>query len=808
MDNGKVNLSFPLEIFVKINHTGYMQNKFVVWFNEVGKEDIPLVGGKGANLGEMTQFGIPVPPGFIVTAKAYWHFIEFNKLKPKIEKIFSGLDIFDPLSLARNANAIKRLIYQAKIPKDIAEQIIKSYLELGFFDDAGHKHKNVIKKLKAAISEPLVAVRSSATAEDLPTASFAGQQATFLNIHGEANVVEKVRECWASLFEPRAIFYRQEHNFDHFKVGIAVPVQRMIQSQNSGVMFTIDPVTSDKKKITIEAIYGLGELIVQGTQTPDHYEISKDSNEITKNEPAKQTQMLKKINGKTVEVAVPRNQQEKQKITDGQIKEIARLGEKIEKHYFFPQDIEWAIEDGKIFIVQTRPITTIQGSQTDEQKSEGRSLESALHKLKPLFVGSPASPGIATGPVRLIKSAREISKVLSGEVLVAPQTNPDFVPAMKKAVAIVTDMGGRTSHAAIVSRELGIPCVVGSEKATKVLKNGEVVTVNGGTGEIFKGGVIISGKRPTLIAKMPSIAVPTAVVKTATKLYVNLAEPEEVEKVAEMNIDGVGLLRAEFMMAQIGIHPKKIIQDRKQKMFVNKMSSNLAIFCEHFHDKPVVYRASDFKTNEYRNLIGGKAFEPEESNPMLGYRGCARYISDPASFELELEVIKQVRNKYGYKNLWLMLPFVRTPWELREVKRIIAAAGLVRSPSFKLWMMVEIPSNVILLEEFIKIGIDGVSIGSNDLTMLILGTDRDNSEVANRFNEQDEAVLWALERVIKTCHKQNITASICGQAPSDFPALVEKLVSWGITSISVNHDAINRTREIIYEAEKRRVKSG
>ncbi len=392
----------------------------------------------------------------------------------------------------------------------------------------------------------------------------------------------------------------------------------------------------------------------------------------------------------------------------------------------------------------------------------------------------------------------EINKVLPGDVLVAEQTNPDYVPAMKKAVAIVTEKGGRTSHAAIVSRELGIPAVVGTETATKILKTGEVITVNGAKGEIYKGSF-----KPSAMSSIPEAR--HAYIKTATKVYVNLAQPDLAEKVARRNVDGVGLLRAEFMIADIGTHPKKLIRDGKKKVFIDKLALGLETFCSAFNPRPVIYRASDLKTNEYRGLDGGKEFEPIEPNPMLGYRGAYRYIHDPEVFEMELEAIKIIRNKKMLKNLWLMIPFVRNVHELIEVKKIINASGLYRTPTFKLFMMVEIPSNVILLDEFIKVGIDGISIGSNDLTMLILGTDRDNSEVAAEFDERSEAVLWALEHVIKTAHKHHITASICGQAPSLYPDLLEKLVEYGITSVSIAPDVIDSVRENIAEFERKLV---
>lgn len=765
------------------------QDKYILWFNEVGKESIPYVGGKGANLGEMVSFNIPVPPGFIVTSQAYFYFLDVNDLKPQIKDSLRHLNLEDPRSFEEAATRIQKMILQAKIPKDLSLAIMKAYLELGY------------------PREVLVAVRSSATAEDLPKASFAGQQATFLNISGEANVLKRVHECWASLFGARAIFYREQQQFDHLKVGVAVPVQEMVQSETSGVMFTTDPVTSQKNHILIEAVYGLGEMIVQGAVTPDRFVVNKGTMKIVSKTIARQTVQLIK-NGKTTkEVKVSKEKQQKQKVTNSQVIEIAKIGKKIQQHYFFPQDIEWAIAKGKVYILQTRPITTL----SENEKTEEKQNKELLADKKVILAGTPASPGLVTGAVRILHSPREIDKIKKGEVLVTSMTTPDFVPAMKKAVAIVTDRGGQTSHAAIVSRELGVPCVVGTEKATKELKNGQIITVNGQSGEIYKGGLeratnafgdhsLNGANQRNSLASREALAN----LKTATKIYVNLAEPELASEVAKRNVDGVGLLRAEFMMAQIGIHPKKLIHDRKQKVFINSLVEGLENFCEHFDPRPVVYRASDFKTNEYSNLVGGKAYEPQESNPMLGFRGAYRYLSDPAVFELELQAIKKVRPKY--KNLHMMVPFIHTPGELFQVKKIIASEGLLRSSTFKLWMMVEIPSNVILLEDFIKVGIDGVSIGSNDLTMLLLGVDRDNSEVAPVFNELDPAVSWALEKTIKTCHKYKVTSSICGQAPSVYRELLENLVEWGVTSISVNPDVIESTRKSVYEAETQLVK--
>lgn len=751
----------------------------MVRFSDVDKDDVALVGGKGANLGEMVRADFPVPPGFIVTSKAYYAFLKENNLVTKIKHLLSTTNFTKPESLMQVSNHIKKYILDGEISQDLILEIFAQYRTLG-----------------GVLTDTLVAVRSSATAEDLPTASFAGQQETFLNVKGEANLIQKIKQGWASLFTQRAIFYRHEHHFDHFKIGIAIVVQKMVQSEKSGVMFTIDPVTNDKAKIVIESILGLGELIVQGKVTPDHYEVDKKNMSIKLKNISIQRVSLKKIGTKNKEVVVSKKSGEKQKITDKQILELAEIGKKLEHHYYFPQDAEWAIEKNKIYIVQTRAVTTT-GNRAQRLEASKSELGSSLLASNLLLKGDPASPGIATGPARIIHKPSEIGKVLQGEVLVATQTNPDFVPAMKKAVAIVTDKGGRTSHAAIVSRELGIPAVVGTDNGTKIIKNGLVITVDGTKGEIYKGGFIT---RPTIgnqkLDGRDSL-------KTKTKVYVNLAEPELAEEVAKKHVDGVGLLRAEFMIAGIGTHPKKLIRDGKKHVFIQKLAENLETFCQAFYPRPVVYRTSDFKTNEYRRLAGGAAFEPEEPNPMLGYRGAFRYINDPEVFNLELEAIKLVRDKKRLKNLWLMLPFVRTVKELVSVKKLISAAGLYRSDSFKLWMMVEIPANVILLEKFIHVGIDGISIGSNDLTMLILGTDRDNSEVALEFDERDDAVLWALEYSIKTAQRYNVTSSICGQAPSLYPSLVEKLVKFGITSVSVSPDSIEHVRETIAAIEKK-----
>lgn len=746
--------------------------KTVVWFNEVTKEDVASVGGKGANLGEMTNAHIPVPPGFIVTANAYFDFLEKSKITAKLRHLLKPLDSGNSKQLQQIGTEVKQVIMNAPMPPETAREIKDAYAKIG---------------------GGLVAVRSSATAEDLPEASFAGQQSTFLNVSGEEEVVAAVQECWASLFEPRAIFYRHQQGFDHFKVGIAVPVQKMVQSEASGVMFTLEPVTSDESKIAIEAVLGLGETIVSGDVTPDTYIVSKDNLKIVSKKIAPQEWKLVRNNtgkGKEVNVKVllTPEEQAQQKISDADIITLAKLGKQLEEHYQFPQDIEWAKEDNEIFIVQTRPVTTIKAGR------EAAATAAAAPEITApiLLSGAPASPGIASGPVRIITDATQINKVRSGDILVAEMTTPDFVPAMKRAAAIVTDRGGRTAHAAIVSRELGIPCVVGTGQATSTLTDRQIISVDGSTGMIYEGKVAIKEEATDSYKEK---------IETRTKVYVNLAQPELAERVAARNVDGVGLLRAEFMIAQIGEHPRYMISQKRGKEFADRLYKGINTFARAFAPRPVVYRTSDFKTNEYRELTGGQEYEEMEENPMIGYRGAARYITDLDTFELEIEAIKRVREHY--QNLWVMIPFVRTVDELVQTKKILEEHGLKRSPDFKLWMMVEVPSNIFLIEKFLEVGIDGISIGSNDLTQLILGIDRDSERLAKTFDERNEAVLIALERAIKVSKSMGVTSSICGQAPSVYPELTEKLVQWGITSVSVSPDMIGTTREIIAKAEKK-----
>ncbi|MDD4858947.1 MAG: phosphoenolpyruvate synthase [Dehalococcoidales bacterium] len=534
-------------------------HKTIVWFEEVTKKDIPIVGGKGANLGEMTHAGIPVPPGFIVTANAYFDYLKEAGLTEKIRALLKPLDVHKSRQLQEIAVEVQKLITDSPMTKKLAGEIKEAYRKMG---------------------KGLVAVRSSATAEDLPEASFAGQQATFLNIEGEDAVVDAVQECWASLFGARAIFYRQENGFEHFKVGIAVPVQRMVQSLAAGVMFTVEPTSSDKSLIVVESVLGLGEMIVSGDVTPDHYAIRKSDLKVLKKEVKRQEwKLVRNPKGtgedRNIKINLTDKEKSQQKITDEDIITLAKLGKKLEEHYQFPQDIEWAKEDGKIYIVQTRPVTTIK--TTDQQATP--EINAPV-----LLSGAPASPGIAAGPVKIVPDPSQIDKVLTGDILVAEMTTPDFVPAMKRAAAIVTDRGGRTAHAAIVSRELGIPCVVGTEKATKALKDGQMITVDGSKGKVYAGKIEVKVEKATRAR---------GEIKTRTKLLVNLAQPELVDRVAQRDVDGIGLLRAEFMVAQIGEHPSYMLEHGRGQEFVDKLSAGLSEFARAFNPRQVVYRTND-----------------------------------------------------------------------------------------------------------------------------------------------------------------------------------------------------------------------
>ena len=757
-------------------------SQHIVWFGQVGRDAVPLVGGKGANLGELTQAGIPVPPGFVVTTHAYREFINHSGLDHILRRLLDGLDVNDDDQLNSTAAAVQHAIEQAEMPAVMQEEITAAYVQLG---------------------EGPVAVRSSATAEDLAEASFAGQQATFLNIESGVNVVEAVQRCWASLFEARAIFYREQAGWGHLDVDLAVPVQRMVQSESSGVMFTVDPITNDSNKVVIEAAFGLGEAVVGGLVSPDHFEVDKAAGQILERQIFTQDRRLVRSpdgavdpeHGSNVWQQLSESQGSAPKLSDQQVLELSAVGKQIESHYGSPQDIEWGWADNQFYLLQTRPITTVA-----PQTSTNGQNPAPTPSEEPILDGSPASPGIASGRIRVILNARETSSIGEGDVLVAEMTTPDFVPAMKRAAAIITERGGRTCHAAIISRELGVPCVVGASGAAK-LADGRQVTVDGANGLVYDGvqTELLNWWHDREVELYAPIA-------TETKLYVNLAEPEIADRVAERDVDGVGLLRAEFIIARLGEHPRNFINTGRQDEYVRRLSEGMRKIASAFDPRPVVYRATDFKTNEYANLTGGNIYEPDEENPMIGYRGAARYIREPDLFELELRALERVRE--DHPNLHLMIPFVRTPDEMAQVVQQVDEYGLERNASqpggFQLWMMVEVPSNVLLLDEFIDCGIDGVSIGSNDLTQLTLGIDRDSERFADTFDERNPAVLKAIEHVITTAKRRGITVSVCGQGPSEHPDLAQRLVDWGITSISVTPDVIEQTRHLVANAEAQR----
>jgi len=774
---------------------GSKKQKNLVWFSEVGKGDVGLVGGKGANLGELTNAGIPVPEGFIITSGAYFQFLQKSGIINLVKKLLSNVDSEKSSVLNQAAVKIQKAIMQVPMDENLQKEIIQNYNEL-------------VKKTK----NQYVAVRSSATAEDLPEASFAGQQATFLNIYGEKKLIRAVLQCWASLFEPRAIYYRIINKFDHLKVGIAVPVQSMIQSEVSGILFTVDPVTSNNENIVIEAGFGLGEAIVSGSVTPDRYLVAKHDFKIISKEINKQPWKIVKTKKDGLEtdkhIKISSKEQGMQKLSDEKIIELAKMGAKIESHYDFPQDTEWALNNDKIYFVQSRPVTTLK-KKVPITEIEGKSTLGANENMPKeddiILKGAAASIGMASGAVKIIHSSKEIDEVESEDVLVTEMTTPDFVPAMKRARAIVTDTGGRTCHAAIVSRELGIPCVVGTGKATSVLKQGQMITVDGAKGVVYKGKFAATNAEKAIepLSTRQKVFLREEVPITGTKLYVNLAEVEKAEEIAQLPVDGVGLLRAEFMVAGMGKHPRLFIKEKRQQEFINKLAENLKIFAQAFSPRPLIYRATDFKSNEYKNLAGGAEFEPDEENPMIGYRGCFRYIEEPDEFAMELEALKIVRNNMGLRNLHLMIPFVRTPGELKKVKALVEKSGLFDTNDFKFYMMAEIPSNVIIIDKFLDVGVDGISIGSNDLTQLTLGVDRDSQKMAEEFDERDEAVEVSIRHLIEKCKARNVSVSICGQAPSVYPEYTEFLVEAGITSISVNPDMIIASRKLIASVEKK-----
>ncbi len=743
----------------------------ILWLSEINSKDTPLVGSKAANLGELKKFGVPVPEGFVIAINTYFDFFNRGSLKHKIKTVLDTSDINNLTALQEASKDITNHILTAAISDNLKNEIIRAYRDLW------------------GTKSGLVAVRFSASAGDLLE--------SYLNIKDEKAVIESVKKCWASFFSPQAISYRESKNLDHLDEGVAVVIQKMITPQSSGVMFTQDPLHNDKEKIVIEGVFGMGEGLVRGSFTPDSYIVNKNTLEIEEKNIISQPFQITKEG----HLPVSKAWQGKQKLKDSYIKELAKWGEKIENHYGQPQDIEWVFSGKHIWIVQSRPVAMFSSVSPEDHQELNNQPQNESNNL--LLTGTGSSSGTVSGPVKKIPSTEELSQLEKGDILVTEKINPDFVPSMAKLAAVVTDQGGKTSHAAIISREMGIPCIVGTKKATEILEDGQIVTVVGEEGKVYEGGTENSERDAEKTEKESALSASESAlsaVKTATKVYINLSSPASAEKYAKQYSDGVGLLRAEFMYAELGKHPRTLIDTGKENKLKETLVEGISKIASAFRPRPVIYRTSDLKTNEYRNLEGGEEYEDKEANPTLGFRGAARYIDDDQVFKMELEAVKKVRQDLN--NVWVMLPFVRTPEELKTVKKIMSSVGLHRGGSFKLWLMVEIPSNVILLEKFIGTGIDGISIGTNDLTQLTLGVDRDNAKLAHLFDEQDTAVLWLLKKAVKEASAHGISSSICGEAPALYPDLVKKLVKWGISSVSVSPNAVEKTRRIIHEAEK------
>lgn len=777
-----------------------MSYKYIKWFNEIDKEDIPLVGGKGANLGELTIKGVDVPPGFCVTATAYSDFIEKSDLQKEIIEVLEGLDVEDSVQLQERSAAIRALIIRKDMPSDIEQEIVEAYEEFN-------------KRVKTPDAQ--VAIRSSATAEDLPEASFAGQQDTYLHISGIDEVKSHIKRCWASLWTARAIYYREHQNFVHTEVALSVVVQKMVNSKIAGVMFTANPMNSSSNEIMINASWGLGEAVVSGIVTPDDFIIDKTTKAIIEKTIAdKNTIVVKNTDGvgtKEMEVAEVLGAEyvTKQCLNDLEISKLANYGMKIEELYKSPQDIEWALDSDteELYILQSRPITTL----TEEIKME---IGQGSQELKMIAKGLGASPGIGSGKVKNIKDITEMDQVKEGDILVTVMTNPDMVPAMKKAAAVVTDEGGRTCHAAIVSRELGIPCIVGAKDASKVLTEGREVTVDATRGVVYEG-TVLQEKKEEKQASAQGVGVSEEILQqltapiTGTKIYMNLGEPDLIGKYKNLPMDGIGLMRTELIFTNaVGAHPMYLLKIGEEDMFIDKLSEAVTSVAQELYPKPLVVRLSDFRTNEFRGLKGGDEVEPIEANPMIGWRGVSRYISPEyiEGFRLECKAIKRVREDFGLTNVYVMLPFVRTTWELKRVKEIMAEEGLVQNQDFKIWIMAEVPSVIFEAEEFAQL-VDGFSIGSNDLTQLIMGADRDSGILNDMgyFDERNPAVKRAIKTLIAAAHKYGKTVSICGQGPSTYPEFAEFLVECGIDSMSVNPDTVAYTRRLVAGVEQRMI---
>ncbi|HEV2449182.1 MAG TPA: phosphoenolpyruvate synthase [Thermoplasmata archaeon] len=773
---------------------------------EVSSADHELVGGKASKLGELVREGLPVPPGFVVTTDSYQEFVAGTPLEVQLAAALETLELERPESVDAVSRRIRDAFEANEFPPELREELLSRYRE---FCAAHHVR--------------FCAVRSSATAEDLEGASFAGLQETYLNIAGEEAVLAAIRRCWGSLFTPRVLVYRARKGFDHRTVRLAVLIQKMVDSTVSGILFTRDPNTGENHMI-VEAGWGLGEAIVGGEVTPDHYVVDGVTQRIVLKQLSPQSwKLVREESGGNRRENVPEAEQKAQKLPDERIGRLVSLARVIESHYRRPMDIEWCAEDGQLYIVQARPVTTIPAgiggiggtmspaaSATPRPTGPATSGGPALADRPVLVRGFGASPGIAGGKVRRLMRASETEQLRSGEILVTTMTTPDMVPAMTRAAAIVTDEGGMTCHAAIVSRELGVPCVVGTRTATQTLQELQEITVDG------KLGTVVAGLPPP-VAEAPSPSAGGSGLSaadlhavapvTATKIYVNVGVPEKAAEYARLPVSGVGLLRIEFIFtAHVREHPLALIKQGRSAELVDRLADGIGQVCAAFHPRPVIIRTSDFKTNEYRGMPGGAEFEPGEENPMIGWRGCSRYISPvyKPAFLLELEAIQKVRTEKGLKNAHVMLPFVRNTWELEQIAEMFRDKGLRRNRDFKLYLMAEVPSTALLAREF-SAHCDGFSIGSNDLTQLVLGADRDSETLGRMgyFDERDPAVLRAIELLLEGAHAAGRSVGICGQGPSVYPEFAEFLVRKGIDSISLNADTVLPTIRTIAALEQR-----